>query len=145
MISIFLGIVGFFSSSSDIIGTQLINAFSWMLTWFTFIGTIQFFMWAIVSLVASIGTQGFIGNIAFSKLFVFIASLTGSLFIGYIMLARTVLLIFLTYSLKNDIDKDIKLFSDLSQTEMFMIFIVVILSLFSKGFKPIVFKLNGKS
>jgi len=45
MIAIFLGIIGFFTSSSNVIGSQLINTFSWMSTWFIFIGVIQILIW----------------------------------------------------------------------------------------------------
>ena len=142
MITVLLGIIGFFTSSSDFIGSQLINAFSWMLIWFIFIGVIQFFMWFMMAIITAFGTKGLIGDIVFGKSFSLISGVLGASFISYIMLVKTALLLFLTYSLKNDINKNIELFSDLSQIEIFMIAIVIFLSLFSKEFTPIKIKLN---
>jgi len=92
--------------------------------------------------VTAFGTRGLIGDIVFGKLFSLISGVLGASFISYLYLTRTAILIFLTYSLKNDINKNMELFSDLSQLELFMVVVVVFLSLYSGKFKPIKIKLS---
>ena len=141
MFAIFLGIIGFFTSSSDVIDAQLVNAFSWMLTWFVLVGIVQFCIWLILTAITFFGISDFTETIIDSKLFIWIATVLGASFTCYIMLARTFILIFLTYFLKSNIATNIKIFTDLSQNEIFMIVVIILFSLYSKGFKPLIIKL----
>ena len=78
MFALLIGLIGFFTASSEVLGASLIVAFSWMNTWFCIIGGIIFVIWVIIALIGTVLGAAAGDDITSSKTGLLLGAITGA-------------------------------------------------------------------
>lgn len=139
MIAILLGLIGFFVSSGDTLGSNLINALEWMNIWFWIIAIMTCFIYAIIFFTTTssiLGKHTLTNNITGRTISAFFGLGASSIFVA-VMSLRIGILIWLSNYLINDINPSITSLNLLSDKQIvassIILFILVILRIkFSK-------------
>lgn len=126
MYSLIIFIVGFLWSSSQLLGTELVNGLQWLYVWFWIIGIIQVGLAAMIALgLMGIGTAA--GAQANGKLGALIG-LGGTALVSVLAIVKTVVLvitsIMLTGWLIDSIDRNLSEIADLTSNQMLALAIV---------------------
>lgn len=133
MIGLIVGILGYVFSGSEIFGASLISSLDWVNTWYWIIASIVGIISLVLMLAGTIGGAGLGSDLSGSNKGIIGGAIGGALLGGLaaaLLMAKSVIILSLSYYLMDSIDPSIQGFGELSANQGLAFGAMIVLMIF---------------